>query len=233
MTYGARFENDLGLLVISDERLIETFIGKAAYSSTAPNRMGRVFRYYIASSLRPMVFLHSLNYCSVLSIVRSGSGWLIEVVTNGSAGSITVYCFASKAQAGYDSGYGMNIYDPSGNVVFSSNWKILNVRGISQPPQNGGSSSHGVSGLVKPASMCPCNSGVSAITSSGTSYAEWDDRDVFLVTQSSITTARVRIHVYTDSYSGYGSDPYDYGDRQSVNNVSASPFPIIDAAQYD
>lgn len=235
MTYGAEFRNDQSIVVISDSRLIETFIGKAVFNSTPSRRRGRVKRFYIASSLRPMAFVHAKNnyFASILCVVQSGSGYLIDIITNGSESDLEVYCFAQVAGDNTDQGYGMNLYDAQGNPVFSSNWDVLNVRGVVTPGQLNESVNHGVAGLSKPAAMCPSNSGQSVILRGGTSYVEWDDRDVFQLTATQVTTSRVRIWYYDDYYWGVGEPPYDYGSKGSVSIQNASPFPIIDAAQYD
>lgn len=235
MSFGGLFENDHGIVVISDNRLVETFIGKASYSSAPGRRNGRVRRFYINSPSRPMVFVHARNghSASILCIVASGSGFLIDIATTGTQADLDVYCFAQVKGGNTETSYGMNIYDENGAPVFSSNWNILNVRGVVTPPQFGQTRNHGISGLIKPAAMAPCNSGKTVILRSGTSYVEWDDRDVFRVTPTSITTNRARLWYWDDHYWGTGSPPYDYGGGSTAAVASTAPFPIIDGAQYD
>lgn len=236
MSFGGEFKNDHSIVVISDNRLIETFIGKATYSSAPGRRNGRVRRFTISASTRPLVFVHAKNnrYASIISIVPiSGGRYAIDIATNGDQSDLEVYCFAQVPGSNTETSWGMNIYDEAGRPVFSSNWKVLNVRGVVSPPKFEQSVNHGIVGLTKPAAMSPCNSGSSVILRRGTSYVEWDDRDVFQITNTKITTSRVRVWYWDDYYWGAGSPPYDYGTSTNVQNSSASPFPIIDAAQYD
>lgn len=239
MSFGAEFKNDSGHVIIDDSRLMETFIGKASYSSTLPRSNNNIHRFVIASSVQPMVFIRSIGgYAfSIFNIIQSGGNYLIDIVSDGPKSNIHVYCFASIVQGGYNQNYGMNLYGPDGNIIFSSNWKLLNVRGVVSPPQVNQSKSHGISGLVSPAIMCPCNSGLSYArlikTYSGYYYYEYDDRDAFVITPTTLTTKRVRVWYFQDSYTGIGSSPYEYSGFTSVSTTGASPFPIIDTTQYD
>jgi len=116
--------------------------GNGTVGLTIPNDNG-VYTYSIACPDYPQVFVYSSNQdisATILSIANSGttSGgmivWYIKTIVSYPVGTrdaalpyLTFYCF-SKIKDDPATGYGINTFDSSGRLTYSSSTKTLKVK---------------------------------------------------------------------------------------------------------
>jgi hypothetical protein len=162
MSYGLRVLHDSGnSTVISDKTKNYVFHGKATYSSAYcyytralanPPYDLRYWQltYYVNCATRPLVYVEAPTNVSVgvetVSFV-SGTQWKITIGVNGTGNTgplayPAVYCFVSLPADTPASGYGLAVFNASGELAFSSNTslKYLEISHIftATPPQSCG-----------------------------------------------------------------------------------------------
>jgi hypothetical protein len=137
MSYGLRVSNINGNAIVSDSTINPIFRGKATLVSQVwnpnPNYSNsgeldyqfllvrQTWRIYINEPVIPFVAC-SPPYSYILYGIAAFSGYQdIYVYCDDPAANIAVYCFSSiPPGAVANTGYGMNIYGPSGQLRFSS-----------------------------------------------------------------------------------------------------------------
>ena len=156
MAHGFSAVNDSGYLMISDATYNLSFAGKATY--TGQQNFWNAVVYYSANNAQlnsPVgeLYYYTMNtggddaiflvyapwpaFASVLTAVKSGSSYTITVAAQptGGLGAIPaslipqVYCF-KKISSGASSGYGIELYDGSGRVAFSTQSNPLLIKAV-------------------------------------------------------------------------------------------------------
>ncbi|WP_156015524.1 hypothetical protein [Thioalkalivibrio sp. ARh3] len=153
--------NDEGSFFINDWTRTLYFIGRASVLRTENLPHGSVrrdvlIRYGISSPTPPVPFVYEPNHGWNIHAIyeRQPGQWEIYVMTSQDA-SPTVYCFNTHSSAA--SGWGMIVWDGNGIATFDSRRRPMQLRGVGRveiPPLIWNSfreTSHGVSGLSKPA----------------------------------------------------------------------------------
>jgi hypothetical protein len=120
--------------------------GGSVTISLTPSNDNGVFTYSIASPNKPAVFINSTNvsiFGTVFGIANSGTTgangwplWYIKVCVSYPTGlrenalpSVSVYCFDRIPNVA-PAGYGLALYNASGDLTFSSAYKPLKVKDI-------------------------------------------------------------------------------------------------------
>jgi hypothetical protein len=110
-----------------------------------PNEVS-IYTYYIDSPNIPIVFINSTNqyiFANVVGISNSGisgaNGWTrwyfkicisyLNGLRDGALPSVNIYCF-DKIHTNVTSGNGINIYDSSSTITFSSEYKPLKIKDV-------------------------------------------------------------------------------------------------------
>ena len=135
MGYGLKIKNPSGGLVIDSEGFGMNYIGTATYYGTVVHpRTGtslgfdaaydtgtavNISEYRItstATTLIPFVKITSTYNCALISVSKINSNtWSIKIYCSGSG--LEIFCFAKTTTV--PTGYGMALYDSSGNVSYN------------------------------------------------------------------------------------------------------------------
>lgn len=130
MSYGLNIYNDAGLLAFSSDYSCYKFLGKFTLPRTGV--AGQQYAILTVTSARaPLVFIapNSTEAVAVAGISVSGTTWTINVesISLRTLTTINVYVFTVDQTLG--TGYGINIFDASGNVTFSTVDRTLQISG--------------------------------------------------------------------------------------------------------
>ena len=138
MTAGFQSINDSGTYQITDSSPNIQFKSKATVTMSASRYLGGsfttgaiLFYYYdvvITSAVNPMVAVASTSYVGTQLVSISGSTWTYRIVA-ASAVTFTYYIF-DQVLSSVSPGYGLEVYNSSGTIVFSSANKNLNIQGF-------------------------------------------------------------------------------------------------------
>ena len=138
MTAGFQSINDSGTYQITDSAPNIQFKSKATVTMSASRYLGGsfttgaiLFYYYdvvITSAINPMVAVSSTSYIGTQLVSISGSTWTYRIVA-ATAVTFTYYIFDQVASS-TSPGYGLEVYNSSGTIVFSSMSKNLNIQGF-------------------------------------------------------------------------------------------------------
>lgn len=150
MAHGANLYNEAGELVFSTDYPVYQFYGKVELVNTSS------FSISIQSTYTPLVFVAPQTAGStsetvtcrsyeetsgVWTIVASTSAQQTYTKANNSTGHypgqgisandlpVNVYIFVRPRSQDADTGYGMNVYDSSGNLNFTTKLKVLKISG--------------------------------------------------------------------------------------------------------
>lgn len=140
MSYGINIFSDNGKLAYSSEYAAYQFFQKI---SVATNSQG-VATTTITSRNAPLVFVekYSTGYPCVLYISQSGTSWTVAFSGGiASAHTATAYIFTVPSTA-TSSQYGINVFDNSGNVLFTNKDRTLKISGYHNTTTFNGSSSN-------------------------------------------------------------------------------------------
>lgn len=159
MVTGVQIKNNDNKILIDSDLSHYHFLGKyTAYSTTqtpdimdgpgnlsyGPNEnkdmtgmpdKGNIFKYSIPSNgaKPPMVFIKNVSdaFMAVVLTSKSGSNWDTWIFcSSGTVSAPTVYAFSPRNQMSTTlTGYGLEVYDSSGNISFDSKIKPLRVIG--------------------------------------------------------------------------------------------------------
>lgn len=140
MTYGVNIFSNNGKLAYSSQYAAYQFLQKI---SVATNAQG-VATTTVTSRNAPLVFIekYSTGFPCVLYITQSGTTWTIAF-SGGIASShtATAYIFTVPSTPA-SSQYGINIFDNSGNVLFTNKDRTLKINGYHNTTTFNGNSSN-------------------------------------------------------------------------------------------
>lgn len=128
MSYGINIANDSGEIFFSTDWTAFHFVGKYT-ASTAVSGTSGLLTFNVTCPTIPLVFIENTgNYSCVVNITfNGGTSWTIYVSSAPST-SLNCYVFSSPNSAP-TSGYGMAIFDASGNTTFNSTQRVLKING--------------------------------------------------------------------------------------------------------
>jgi len=188
MSYGINIINADSYLTFNEDKTYYQFEEKLT-STQATVMFGQRFYWdtTYTGSKYPIVFIYSNGYwCSIIDTYRlSTNKWRIHCWTEGTQATnaknnITGYMFTEGSESSTSPSWGIKINDASGNRVYDSDFKIMNVKdfvtlpapsssypssstfgtlcGAANSGTTGGTSqSHGVTGLSKPCALLYSN----------------------------------------------------------------------------
>ncbi len=133
MSYGINVLSNAGKIAFSTDYKSFRLLGKYTVTkSGGTNTQGCTLT--ITSQTMPLCFVkpnYDSDYVVVDSMTQSGSSWTIYFSSSSIqlAGYLTlsIYVFTADQQA--DTGYGINVFDSSSNVTFSSKYRALKISG--------------------------------------------------------------------------------------------------------
>lgn len=131
MSYGLITRNaDNQVVIDSDYRNLVLRSKQTAYISPYQQACGGVIRsvgrvtFSYSGAIAPLILLESGISAGIGNLVISGSTYTWTVCSN-SAGNVTAYIFDMPPVV--PATYGINVFDQSSNLVFSSDYKYLRV----------------------------------------------------------------------------------------------------------
>lgn len=108
-----------GEVLFSDAIPVVVFWGKVTVSGTA----GAMTSFTTNAPNFPVVFVHSSNVGSVISIAGSAGAWTVTLST----GATTAYVFCKIPNVAQSSGIGMVTYAADKSLSFSTNYRLLKI----------------------------------------------------------------------------------------------------------
>jgi hypothetical protein len=136
MTAGFQSINDSGTYQITDSSPNIQFKSKATVTMSASRYLGGTFAYgsilfyyydvVVTSAVNPMVAISCTDYVGTQLVSISGSTWTYRIVA-ATAVTFTYYIF-DQVLSSTSPGYGLEVYNSSGSIIFSSMSKNLNMK---------------------------------------------------------------------------------------------------------
>lgn len=128
MTYGFVANSNNGQLLISSDYPVYSYLGAATQGASVTNRnlTSRTYSIPYNSSSPPVVFiqLDVGDYASVQQFTQSGSNWTFTVAGNIRNTTSKIRCYG-LAQNRTSTGYGLQVFNSSGQVMFDSSQNPL------------------------------------------------------------------------------------------------------------
>jgi hypothetical protein len=133
MSYGINIFSDAGKIAFSTDYKSFRLLGKYTVTKTGgTNTQGCILT--VTSQTMPICFVkpnYDSDYVVVDAITQSGSSWTIyfssaSIQLSGYS-NLSIYVFTADQEA--DTGYGINVFNSSGAVTFSSKYRTLKITG--------------------------------------------------------------------------------------------------------
>jgi len=252
MSYGINIVNANSYLTFNEDKTYYQFEEKLT-NTQATVLFGQRFYWdtTYTGSKYPIVFIYSNGYwCSIIDTFRlSTNKWRIHCWTEGAQATnaknnIIGYMFTESSESSTSPSWGIKINDVSGNRVYDSDFKIMNVKDFvtlpapsSSYPSSGfggysgagagvsgeTSTAHGVTGLIKPCALLYSN-GIMQFDKDYYSYP-WHIQSGFAKSIQKVTSAYVK--------HGWGHMGDSVVDLVQKTVPSDYITPILDGADYD
>jgi hypothetical protein len=145
MAHGIDIYNDSGKIMFSSENKSYRLESKRTITRTILSGDSAVIEFTVSSVTQPIVFVKpntSSDYSEIEYVTHSGNSWSYRVSLTSIQGytpshtTATVYIFTADQVAA--TGYGVNIYDSSGSVTFSTANRTLKISGYILSPDYSG-----------------------------------------------------------------------------------------------
>lgn len=134
MSYGINIFSDSGKIAFSTDYQSYRLLGKYTVTRTlAAQTYGNFCSLTITSYTTPICFVkpnYDLDYVAVDNMSNSGTSWTIQFSSESiqsSSATLVIYVFTADNEL--DSGYGINVWDSSSNVTFSTKHRTLKLSG--------------------------------------------------------------------------------------------------------
>lgn len=191
-----------------------------------------LFKVTTPQTVRPLCFVHCADYhYESLRWDSANNWWEVEVVVVvGGASAPTVYAFTEHSDVIPGVGWGMQVYDDGGNVIFDGDYRPTNIIGTPSFAIGGYASTPGThpSNTVKPAVFLNRASTYRGYSiDSGSTYCP-----VWLAVEKNIMVRSVGSDLQFGYATAYTTgDPVD--SSSGVVNTPAFSLPYINGAFYD